>query len=173
MRVELRWPRPLAVAEEVPPEDAGGTPLFFFGTLMDREILAHLLARPVRPEELRPAVLAGFRRVAARNASYPVLLPDPAGRVEGVLFRAGPGDLRRINHYECDEYRAERHEIRTADGETMAAWIFLGRETVMQAGEEPWDLDAWIARHKPGFFARIDEWMEDLPPDEPDSGGDG
>ncbi len=166
MRDELRWPRPLAVAEEVPPRATGGTPFFFFGTLMDREILSHLLDRPVAAAELRPARLHGFRRVAARNASYPLLRPDPGGRVEGLLFFARPEDVRRINHYECDEYRAELHEVRTAGGETVAAWLYLGRDTVMEAGEEPWELDSWAARHKAAFFARIDEWMEDLPPRE-------
>ncbi len=164
MAREASRPRPLAVAEEVPSRTAGATPIFFFGTLMDRDVLAHLLGRPVAAGELRPVVLHGFRRVAARNASYPVLLPDPEGRVEGVLFLAGAEDVRRINHYECDEYRAELHHVRTAAGEKVAAWLFLGRETVMEAGDRPWDLATWVRRHKAAFFARIDEWMEDLPP---------
>ncbi len=166
MRAPAQWPKPLAVAEEVPPEAAGRTPIFFFGTLMDRDILAHLLGRPVGAEELRPARLSGFRRVAARNASYPVLLPDPEAVVEGLLFLPGPEDVRRINHYESDEYRAELHLV-DSGGERLPAWLFIGREAVLEAGERPWDLRAWAARHKAGFFALLDEWMEDLPSEDP------
>ncbi len=159
----LQPPRPLRVAEEVPASAVGREPLFFFGTLMDHEILSHLLQRPVSPASLEPARLPGFRRIRAHNADYPLLVPAPEGAVEGRLFRAyGEEDLRRINHYECDEYHAELHEVLRPCGESVPAWVYRGREAVLLKGREPWDLESWARIHKASFFARIDEWMADF-----------
>src|SRR3954451_21868760 len=66
---------------------AGRQPLFFFGALMDLDVLAYLLERPVDLDDLQPATIAGFRRVRAAGASYPVLVPEAGGKVEGRLLR--------------------------------------------------------------------------------------
>ena len=42
---------------------------FFFGTLMDRDVLAAVLDRPVAGDELSRAWLHGYRRVRAANTS--------------------------------------------------------------------------------------------------------
>ena len=68
--------------------------LFFYGTLMDVDVVAKVLARPFAERELVPAFLRGWRRLAVRNASYPVILPDPASRVEGRLL-ARPASVPR------------------------------------------------------------------------------
>ncbi len=155
---------PLAVVEEIPLRAAGRDAVFLFGTLMDVDILAALLARPIRPEERMAARLAGFRRVRAAEACYPILVPDPEAEVEGVLLlRPSAEDLRRINHYESDEYRAALFQVRGADGRRYRAWVFQARPEVLTATEQPWDFESWARRHKAGFFARIAEWMADYP----------
>ncbi len=158
-------PQPLRVAEQIPLSAAGRQPVFFFGTLMDPEILARLLARPLAPGERARAWLSGFRRVCARNAPYPVLLPDPLGRVEGILLRRpGREDLRRINYYESDEYRAELHEVLEEGLGVREAWLFVAREEVLRPGEQPWRLEDWARRHKAELLRQIEEWMAELEP---------
>lgn len=152
-------PQPLEVAQMIPLSAAGRQPLFFFGTLTDLDVLAYVLARPIDLDDLMPATITGFRRMKARDASYPVLVPAPGERVEGRLLRhATRRDIARINHYESEEYRAELHRVVAADGGTHAAWLYLGLDH-LAAGEEAWELGAWQERHKEGYFAACDGWM--------------
>ena len=60
---------------------------FFFGTLMDREVLATVLDRAVAGDELRRAWLHGYRRVRAANVSYPILVPAAGLVVGGAVFQ--------------------------------------------------------------------------------------
>ncbi|MEK0084209.1 gamma-glutamylcyclotransferase family protein [Benzoatithermus flavus] len=146
----------------IPLSAAGRQPLFFFGTLTDLDVLAYVLARPIDLDDLAPATIAGFRRVQARGASYPVLIPASGSRVEGLLLRhATRRDIARINHYESEEYRAELHRVATADGARHAAWLYLGLDH-LEASDEPWELEAWQRIHKAGFFAACDGWMADF-----------
>jgi gamma-glutamylcyclotransferase (GGCT)/AIG2-like uncharacterized protein YtfP len=163
MRPSLAIARqPLDAAALIPLSAAGRQPLFFFGTLTDLDVLAYVIERPIDLDDLRPATIAGFRRVRAAGASYPVLVPDPGGRVEGrLLRRATRRDIARINHFESEEYRAELHGVVDAAGEGHAAWLYLGLDH-LAASDEPWSLDAWQRSHKPGFFAACDGWMADF-----------
>ena len=55
---------------------------FFFGTLMDRDVLATVLDRAVAHEEMIPAWLHDYARVRAATVSYPILVTSP-----GVVVR--------------------------------------------------------------------------------------
>jgi gamma-glutamylcyclotransferase (GGCT)/AIG2-like uncharacterized protein YtfP len=162
MRPSLAIARRLDAAVMIPATAAGRQPLFFFGTLMDLDVLAYLLERPIDVDDLQPASLAGFRRVRAAGASYPVLVPQEGGAVEGrLLRRASAADIARINHYESGEYLAELRHVRAADGREVAAWLYLGLDHLSPSGE-PWSLAGWQRRHKAGFFAACDGWMADF-----------
>jgi gamma-glutamylcyclotransferase (GGCT)/AIG2-like uncharacterized protein YtfP len=151
------------VAATLPASAAGRQPLFFFGTLMDLDVLAYLLQRPVDLDDLRPASITGFRRVCAKGASYPVLVAEDKGVVQGrLLRRASRRDIARINHYESGEYLAELRHVVTAEGQEVAAWLYLGLDHIV-AGDEPWSLADWQRRHKRRFFAACDRWMSDFP----------
>ncbi len=154
--------RPLDVAEMIPLAAAGRQPLFFFGTLMDLDVLAYLLERPVDLDDLRPASIAGFSRVRAVGASYPLLVPREDAVVEGrLLRRATRRDIARINHYESGEYLAELRHVVTGDGSEVAAWLYLGLHH-LRASADPWSLADWQSCHKAGFFDACDGWMEDF-----------
>ena len=154
---------PLETAPLIPLAAAGWQPLFFFGTLMDLDVLAYVLARPVDLDDLAPAAIAGFRRVRARAGSYPVLVPEAGGLVEGrLLRRVSRRDIARINHYESGEYQAELRQVLGPDGDARAAWLYLGLDHLGALLDEPWRLDAWQDRHKAGFFAACDGWMADF-----------
>lgn len=155
-------------APMIPLAAAGRQPLFFFGTLMDLDVLAYLLERPVDLDDLQPASLTGFRRVCAAGASYPVLVPDEGGVVEGRLFsRARVRDIARINHYESDEYLAELRLVNTGAGLDVAAWLYLGLDGLV-ASDAPWSLAEWQRTAKAGFLATCDAWMADF--EEPGAG---
>lgn len=154
-------PRPRPGETLIPLTAAGRQPLFFFGTLMDRDVLAHVLSRPVDPDELMPASLAGFRRLGCRAGSYPVLVPGHGTLVEGLLLRrASRRDIARINHYESEEYEVELRLVATAEGH-WPAWLFRALDHLEDDGI-PWALASWQARHKAGFFALCDGWMRNF-----------
>jgi len=151
---------PLARAEAIPP-DHPVRDVFFFGTLADREVLERLLGHPVPAARLRPARLPGFRVVRARGTPYPVLVTDPAAAAQGVLLTdAAAEDIRRIDFYECDEYRAELREVE-AGGRRRPAWVFVHREEVLDPDDVPWDPRAWARTHKARLLAEIDAWLEE------------
>lgn len=156
-----QWPSPLAVAEAVPPPESGTVPLFLYGTLMDEDVLRHLLRRDLGADRPVPARLRGFRRVAAANADYPVLVPDPDGEVDGVLLRATAADVRRINHCE-DDYRAALFPVAVEGDGTLPAWVYLARPDLIAPDDRPWDPELWRRYRKADLFARIDEWMADF-----------
>lgn len=149
----------------------GGYPplaLFFFGTLMDLEVLAKVLARPVDPAELEPARLAGWRRVRARDRGYPLLLPEPGGRVDGLLLVSPSArDVARVRHFESGEYEPAPVTVERADGGQVAAEVFLALEPVLASDGEPWDLAAWAATEKAALLARCAGWMADFVEAEP------
>jgi Gamma-glutamyl cyclotransferase, AIG2-like len=163
--------QPIDAAPMIPLAAAGRQPLFFFGTLMDTDILAYLLERPIDLDDLQPATITGFRRVRATGASYPVLLPAVGGEVEGMLLRrATTRDIARINHYERGEYSAQLHDVATADGRQVAAWLYLGLDGLL-ASDRPWSLADWQAHDKPAFYDACVHWMADFR--EPAHGGRG
>ncbi len=149
----------------IPLSAAGREPLFFFGTLTDLDVLAYVLGRPVDLDDLEPAALDGHRRVRARDACYPLLVPAPddGAAVTGLLLRrATRRDVARVNHFENGEYRAELRPVRTPrDGVSRPAWLYAALED-LAATDEPWGLEAWQAVHKGDFFAACDGWMADF-----------
>lgn len=136
---------------------------FFFGTLMDRDVLAAVLDRPVADDEMIPAWLRDYRRVRAATASYPLLVSSPGLVVGGVVFRPKEDrDDLRICHFEEEEYVERWLNVHLAGGRRLAARVFFGLET-LQATQEPWDLAAWTSAHKAAFLEQCREWMSDCP----------
>ena len=149
------------------PDRAGGfrrvMTYFFFGTLMDREVLATVLDRPVAAGELSRAWLHGYQRVRAAGASYPVLLPAPGVVVGGVVFQ--PKDERddvRIRHFEAGEYADRWLNVQLAGGRRLAARVFLALDA-LQATDEAWHLGPWARAHKAAFLEQCRQWMCDCP----------
>lgn len=135
---------------------------FFFGTLMDRDVLAQVLDRPVADAELKPARLRGYRRVAARDA-YPMLVPDPAGAVEGVLLRSPSGrDDVRIRHFEEDEFVDRQVTVELHDGRKTAALAFFAVGE-MEVTAQSWDFGTWAREEKARYLQRCRQWMHDCP----------
>ena len=159
-------PRPLATAPAIPPAAAGSVPVFLYGTLTDPDVLARVLGRPLRPGELEPARLDGFRRRRAAAASYPVLVPAPDATVDGLLLHpASDRDVRRLNHFESGEYHAELRPVRTRDGVTRPAWLYAARAD-LPVSAEAWRPEDWRRRHLADFLPACDAWMADCREDE-------
>lgn len=115
---------------------------FFYGTLMDRSVLAAVIGRSP-PAPRHPATLDGYRRVFRAGASYPVLVPSAGEAVSGVVVEGlGEGDARRLDAFEgCDYTRCEM-PVRLARGKCVAAGVCMPRPSVA-ASSLPWSPEVW------------------------------
>ncbi|MFO1119477.1 MAG: gamma-glutamylcyclotransferase family protein [Rhodospirillales bacterium] len=128
---------------------------FFYGTLMDPLILSAVLRRPVDARRLRPAMLAGFRRVLHRSATYPVLIADTTAEVDGILASGLTGrDARRLVAYEGSDYRLASLPVRVAAGGTVSAGVFLPVLGEV-ASTLLWDFGTWRRQYRKQFLRQI------------------
>ncbi|NMJ40282.1 gamma-glutamylcyclotransferase [Roseomonas sp. JC162] len=98
--------------------------LFLYGTLLDPTVLARMSGERALARRLRPARLAGWRRVFLRGTLCPTLVEDAAAAVEGAVLRAGPAALARLSDYEGSAYALTPLTVATARGPVRAqAWI--------------------------------------------------
>ena len=126
--------------------------LFFYGTLLDPDIRRKVIGRVLPPGQLRPATLAGFRRVRAAGKWFPMLAPGLAGdTVAGVLALGLTGpELKRVVAYEGDGYGLKRVTVRLGDGTTARARVFVPLAAGgLKPSTEAWDLLDWQRRVKP------------------------
>ncbi|MGB0750118.1 MAG: gamma-glutamylcyclotransferase family protein [Magnetospiraceae bacterium] len=135
--------------------DAAPVPGFFYGTLMDREILDLVVGRAVRDSDVEPAQIRGFRRVFVAGAVYPTLVRRHAARVEGLLVRGLTDmDYQRLAQYEGWEYRAENFQVRLVSGEVVGARCFITKPEVGSVPKD-WSLADWRRRFKPRYLANL------------------
>lgn len=127
---------------------------FFFGTLMDLEVLGIVLNRPVRTDELVPAKLAGFVRMKVSDGPYPMLVEDARGVVDGKVFDAvSEEDDARILFFEDYDYEMLACRPILDSGERIDA-LFCGADTsLLQSSNEEWSLASWPPAHRSGFLA--------------------
>src|SRR5262245_16383987 len=79
---------------------------FFYGTLLDRDVMALVLGRRLPPAAYAAAVLRGHARRRAKGASYPTLMRDPAAYVPGaVVGGLSSRDVARLSAFEGPGYR--------------------------------------------------------------------
>ncbi len=134
-------------------------PLFFYGTLRDPAMLEAVLGRAVDPGALEPA--AAEDHVARRlvDEDYPMLVPAPGRRAEGVLLAgATEADIDRIAFFEEAEYALAPITVATARGPAEAL-CFRGTDKPKAATAE-WDFDAWWQHHRPAALEATREYMD-------------
>ena len=120
---------------------------FFYGSLMDSDILSAVAGERIAPARLVPARLHGYERLCARHSAFPLIVEDPGAEVEGVLVRGiGPEAERRLARYEGPGYVAAKRPVTTADG-SSEAYVFIPLRPGRAEGKA-WDFDLWRRRHK-------------------------
>lgn len=129
---------------------------FFYGTLMDPQILRAVLRRNVDPRRLRPAVLPGFRRVFHHAASYPVLVADAAAEVTGLLATGLTlRDAQLLSAYEGPDYRLVSLPVRTPPATApVSAGVFLPLGDAA-ASMTAWSYAAWRREHRDRFLRQV------------------
>lgn len=135
---------------------------FFYGTLMDPELLALVVGREVPGRDTEPAVLPGFRRVRVRGATFPALIAAPEAHVEGLAVSGlTERDIDRARFYEGDEFTLESVMITLREwNRTVGAAAFF-RTTAVEVVDAAWSLSAWRAAPAWQRDLRLTrQWME-------------
>jgi hypothetical protein len=133
---------------------------FFFGTLMDLDVAAIVLGRPLAAGDRAAATAHGFKRAMLAGESYPAMVPRAGGAVEGVLVRGvTPAEALRIAWFEDGEYDVVEIVVTLATGERRPALACLRRPEVALV-EGDWSLPRWQRDDKPAFLDLARGWME-------------
>ena len=120
---------------------------FFYGSLMDADVLSAVAGERIPPGRLIPARLAGYERLAAQYNVFPLIVEYPGAEVAGVLVRGiDAGVARRLARYEGPGYILAKRPVTTTEGRAEAL-VFISSRPGRTSGK-PWDFDAWRRRHK-------------------------
>lgn len=128
---------------------------FFYGTLLDRDVMALVLGRRLPPHSFLPASLPGYSRWRVQGGSYPISIPDRKGEVPGAMVRGlSTRDVARLAAYEGSGYRVASLKVRVAGSLTRVS-VFAPLVQKLKPTNRPWDLVRWQRRDKRDFVARL------------------
>lgn len=136
------------------------TRLFFFGTLMDPDVLRVVIGADLAPRQIEEGRVRGFRRVFVPGRAYPMLIPAPHFHVEGLLVSGlTPEQVHRLGVFEGPEYHLVPLTITSFGGHAYRAGAFLSDRNVVP-GKDEWTLKLWRRRHKRGFLRHASYLMD-------------
>jgi Gamma-glutamyl cyclotransferase, AIG2-like len=122
---------------------------FFYGTLMDPDLLSGVLGRRIAPSALISALLRGYRRSAVRGANYPVVVRDEGAWVEGmVLSGVTIAERDHLVRYEGENYVLACALAEFPERPPEPVLFFEPRPGAVAATGEPWSLARWRLRDK-------------------------
>jgi gamma-glutamyl AIG2-like cyclotransferase len=122
---------------------------FFYGTLMDRDLLSEVLGRPVPPRALLPARLLNHSRAAVRGAAYPVVLFRRGASVRGVVLRrVKPTERVRLCAYEGDGYGSVCAMAELPGERRVQVFLFKPKPGAYTISSRPWSLATWRLHYK-------------------------
>ena len=114
-----------------------------------------ILGRPVAVEELRDAVLEGYRRVAVPDRPYPTGIPAPEFRIEGKLL--GPitePELQKLDAYEESFYIRIPVSVTTRDG-IHRALTYIDSRSPLPFELQEWDPETFRKYHLKNFAKKL------------------
>ena len=122
---------------------------FFYGTLMDRDLLSEVLGRRIPLRALLPARLPGYRRAAVRGAAYPIILPQRGASVRGVILRrVRPVKRSRLCAYEGDGYEPVCAMAELPGKRRARVFLFKSKPGAYTVTSRPCSFATWRLRHK-------------------------
>ncbi len=129
-----------------------GHTFFFYGSLMDLELLEAVIDRKAGHLAFRPGWLTGYVAETAHGYTFPTLVERPHGRVNGLITHGlTEDDVARIAYFEDTEYAPTTVDVTTAETD-IAAQVFMATTSLRSTGE-PWDFTHWRRHHKPLLVA--------------------
>ncbi len=133
--------------------------LFFFGSLMDQDVLEIVLGRSIDMQHFKLGVLHGYQCEREAKESYPVLIPSPGKQADVLIAETlSSDDIDRILFYETGEYDFVRFTLRES-GKEITALGFATGEGIASSGQR-WHLNVWQKKDKAAFLPLAKRFME-------------
>ncbi|WP_085904268.1 gamma-glutamylcyclotransferase family protein [Kiloniella majae] len=134
-------------------------PLFFFGSLMDQDVLEIVLGRSVDMQNFKQGFLMGYQCEREAKESYPVLIPSPGKQADVLIAETlSLKDIDRILFYETGEYDLVRFILQENETEITALGFATG-EGIASSGQR-WHLHVWQKKDKAAFLPLAKRFME-------------
>lgn len=128
---------------------------FFYGTLLDPDVVAFVLGRRLPPAAFTPALLPRHKRRRAEGKSYPIVVRAPSGHVAGAIVDGlSEKDVARLAAYEGPGYRIVTVGVAAAVGRRLVS-MFEPLVHHLPPTSEAWELVLWQRRHKRAFIDRL------------------
>jgi ADP-ribose pyrophosphatase len=125
---------------------------FFYGSLMDLELLEAVIDRSASHLAFVPGWLTGYVAQTAHGYSFPTLIERKGARVDGLITQGlTDDDIARIAYFEDTEYAPTTVDVTTAEAD-LAAQVFMATATLRSSGE-PWSFEHWRHHQKPLLVA--------------------
>ncbi len=95
--------------------------LFVYGTLKEHDVQRNVFGRVASSV---PDSLEGFRMslIAQGGATYPIILPEADGVIDGLVLEVTTEELALIDRYETEDYKRVR--VTLVSG--TEAWVYRG-----------------------------------------------
>jgi gamma-glutamylcyclotransferase (GGCT)/AIG2-like uncharacterized protein YtfP len=124
--------------------------LFVYGSLMFETVWMRVVGEQSAG---MPAILDGYQRYAVRDETYPAIITQPGGRVEGrLMLSLRPQQLERLDAFEGTDYRRIDVEVRLGGRLRPAqTYLFLRADQLLQ---QPWDVEGFARTGIIEFMAR-------------------
>jgi gamma-glutamylcyclotransferase (GGCT)/AIG2-like uncharacterized protein YtfP len=129
-----------------------GMNIFTYGSLMFAPVWNQICTGRYATQ---PLTLQNLQRYCVVNESYPAVVPQAGGSVDGLVYLdVSESDQHRLNQFEGAEYVLRQT---TANGLTVAFYEFIA---LNRLDKRPWSptqferegLPAFLARHVGGFL---------------------
>ncbi len=140
-------------------QDLEDQALFFFGSLMDPDVLEIVIGRSINPTQLMSGTLKGYRCEREIKESYPVLVPHPAGEANILIAHdLTQADIDRILFYETGEYDLIPFTVHDGTSQLQALGFTTG-EGINTSGDT-WSLNIWQKADKANFLPMAERFMQ-------------
>ncbi len=93
--------------------------LFIYGTLKNPKVQKEVVGRV---NKALPDILEGYKKsqVKIHGKTYPIVVPDSASSIGGLVLSVIPEELKIIDKYETDAYRRKRVILKSG----KSAWVY-------------------------------------------------
>ncbi|KAK2791106.1 hypothetical protein FQN52_005062 [Onygenales sp. PD_12] len=163
----LESPQSPRTTTTTPRIDPPWTPtyLFVYGSLMDPDVLQHVLALPSPPPPLRPARLKNYKM--KMWGIYPTLIPNPddghsSTSIDGRLYLVEhPAHFTLLEMYESRAYTWDEVVVEFADGDggtteqagfKCRTFVWAGSAGSRELEEGGFDFERYRRVFKPAFL---------------------
>jgi gamma-glutamylcyclotransferase (GGCT)/AIG2-like uncharacterized protein YtfP len=120
--------------------------VFTYGSLMFAPVWEKVCAGRYATQKM---VLKDFQRYCVKNESYPAVVPQQGGSVEGlVYFDVSQADQLALNQFEGGEYVLRQYQI---DGLSIAFYEYVALSRI---DKRDWSPDDFEQKGLPEFISR-------------------